>query len=172
MSQSKLLMVVPVVGITTLGGIYSKALEKNPLATKAFTSGFMSALGNIIGQRIKLQNDSDGRMRWRSVAAFGAFGFLVAGPVTHFWLDFLQRFGPANVFMQLFLDRFIYGPLMLLVTLYLLSIFQGTSFKDTRRHVNKMYGNAFKANLKIYLICQYVNLNFVPLQVMKYLYIN
>jgi peroxisomal membrane protein 2 len=155
-----------------LGNSYSEALVANPILVKSITSGVLAALGNFLAQRMAMTaaakvgdaNAEKPKLNIRSIAAFGIFGLGITGPATHFFLNWLDRHGPAHPMFKLFIDRFLWGPVFLIISLYALSRLEGSSHESAFTQAKKVYWSALKMMWKVWIIVQYVNLNFVPLQ--------
>jgi len=143
---------------------YSSNLSRNPLAVKSITIGVLLAFGNIIAQKLKNKDDLDEPLDKKSIFAFGLFGFLVTGPLTHFFLNWLEKNGPSNWVLKLIIDRLAYGSVFLFLALYLLSIFEGQGHNRAFENLKKVYWSAWQVNLKVWTATQVVNLNFVPLK--------
>ncbi|XP_045603933.1 peroxisomal membrane protein 2 isoform X2 [Procambarus clarkii] len=100
---------------------YNGCLFAYPLLTKACTSAFTGALGDFLGQLITKQPF----INLHSIARYSAFGFVVTGPMAHHFYKTLDQLVPATAwgaaFKRLMVDRFMFAPLLLLLSMYLLS---------------------------------------------------
>ena len=64
-----------------------KALNDNPLRTKALTSAVLKALSSYTAQTI-----GGKRLDFRAILSFALYGLLFDAPLCHYWYDFLGRF--------------------------------------------------------------------------------
>lgn len=62
---------------------YLAQLQAQPLSTKALTAAAMAALSDQLAQR--LTRAPGGGVNYRRTAAVALYGFLYAGPVSHYW---------------------------------------------------------------------------------------
>ncbi|KAK7593025.1 hypothetical protein V9T40_007777 [Parthenolecanium corni] len=140
---------------------YFEQLYVRPIRTKALTSCFISASGNLIAQYIggAKMIDQD------SVIAFGLFGLLFGGPVPHFFYQFLDKLVPYHsnhvLIKQLFIERLLFTPLYQYFVLYTISRFQGKSHKEACKERDELYWTLLKANLHVLTLVQFVNLKYV-----------
>jgi len=75
---------------------YMKQLDKNPMVTKAITTGVIQAIGDIVSQSIEKKNiallfTSD--LSWMRVLSFTLSGCLFVGPYIHYLYEFLWKIG-------------------------------------------------------------------------------
>ncbi|XP_071513301.1 peroxisomal membrane protein 2 [Panulirus ornatus] len=143
---------------------YNGCLFAQPLLTKACTSAFTGALGDFLGQLITKQPS----INLFSIARYASFGFVVTGPMAHHFYKMLDKVVPASVwgaaFKRLLLDRLLFAPLLLLLSLYLLSKLEGKSHRTCMGEVRLKYWAALKMNWKVWTPVQYININYIPQQ--------
>ncbi|KAK3587641.1 hypothetical protein CHS0354_032848 [Potamilus streckersoni] len=111
---------------------YMKNLQERPVLTKACTSGAISFLSNIISQ--KIAPNPDGKIAWRSVAAYTSFGFFITGPLFHNFYLLLDKLFPRkdkmapmknqDIAKMIIFDRLVLAPPYLLVFLYAIAILE------------------------------------------------
>jgi len=75
-----------------LWGRYLRALDKNPVRTKALTSATIGAAGDLIAQATDDQEGID----LKRTAFVGGFGLMFGGPVGHYWFNGLERMIPGG----------------------------------------------------------------------------
>lgn len=99
-------------------GLYMRQLQANPVLTKAMTSGFVYALGDVLAQRTEAATRHcqswDGPRVLRSAVA----GFVGHGPLSHCWYnicDFtfeqLWHLSAGWWPLKILLDQTVWGPL-------------------------------------------------------------
>jgi protein Mpv17 len=75
-----------------LWNLYCQSLEKRPLITKSLTSLMGFALGDAIAQASTRPAGGVGwQYDFKRTARMAAFGGLVAGPLGHYWFNFLDK---------------------------------------------------------------------------------
>lgn len=103
---------------------YNHALQARPLATKSVTSVIGFALGDLIAQLAtanassqRSSNASRPNLDIGRMARMGIFGGALAGPLGHYWFQFLdKRIMPANptkplaVVLKCVLDQTLMSP--------------------------------------------------------------
>lgn len=68
---------------------YLAQLDRRPLPTKAVTAAVLSALSDLLAQR--LAGTARTPVNWHRTLAIAAYGLVWAGPTAHFWQLFLAR---------------------------------------------------------------------------------
>lgn len=143
---------------------YNGCLFAYPLLTKACTSAFTGALGDFLGQLITKQPF----INLHSIARYSAFGFVVTGPMAHHFYKTLDQLVPATAwgaaFKRLMVDRFMFAPLLLLLSMYLLSRLEGKNHRTCAKEIRLKYWPALKMNWKVWTPVQYININYIPQQ--------
>ncbi|XP_068246130.1 peroxisomal membrane protein 2 [Palaemon carinicauda] len=142
--------------------VYNLSLYRNPLITKATTSAITCALGDILSQLITKQP----KVNWKSASRYAAFGFVVTGPLAHYFYKLLEKLVPPTSrgasLKRLLVDRLGFAPFLLLLSLYLLSRMEGKSHRTCKKEVQLKYWTALKMNWKVWTPVQYININYVP----------
>jgi len=146
---------------------YLQALKRRPTLTKSITSALISGLGDAIYQFSK-KNDQNEKISWRSIAAFAGCGLVVTGPLSHYFYIFLDHAAPqvtqfASI-KRLLIDRLLFGPVYLLIILYVRSIFEGKTHREAKRKLFRTYWPILKMSYRVWTIAQYININHVPQQ--------
>ena len=57
---------------------------------------------------------------WNKTGPFTTYGLLVAGPVTHYFYNFLEKILGSNIKGKVLFERLVFCPTFLVVTLYVL----------------------------------------------------
>ncbi|CAL4129298.1 unnamed protein product, partial [Meganyctiphanes norvegica] len=142
---------------------YNGCLVAQPLATKMCTSAVSSLLGDLLGQIINGQ-----RINSVSLAKYALYGFVITGPLTHNFYKYLDRLVPPGpsvaVLKRMLIDRLLFAPFFLLVTLYVLARLEGKSHRDTAKEVKLKYWMVLVTNWKVWTPFQYININYIPAQ--------
>ena len=139
---------------------YRECLVKYPLSTKAVTAGIVGCLGELIGLYIRRKNSlGNGKVPfdWKRFVVFGFYGLAVSGPVFHIWysqLEILTNNIPRRfrVFAKILIDRLLFTPPFLLLTLTFIQILQTFSVIQSINAVKKTYSSALLTNWKVYKI--------------------
>ena len=163
--------------MSELWSLYQKELRQNPLRTKSLTAGVIGALGELISQfliarRSGTKPSGPSTDRWRRLAVFFCFGAAVSGPVFHTWYGLLSRWTESiknpqlKVIVQLFLDRGVLTPPLLLFTLTCLSYFlsKEATFQSAKTHALTVFRGALRTNYSIFLPTQAISFAFIPLE--------
>ncbi|KAL3858020.1 hypothetical protein ACJMK2_012636 [Sinanodonta woodiana] len=151
---------------------YMKCLQERPVLTKACTSGTISFLSNIISQ--KIAPNPDGKIAWRSVAAYTSFGFVITGPLFHNFYLLLDKLFPrkdksaelknSDIAKMILFDRLILAPPYLLVFLYAIAILEGQGTEVALKKVKATFWTILKMNWRVFTVVQYINFKYVPMK--------
>ncbi|KAJ7386947.1 Mpv17 / PMP22 [Desmophyllum pertusum] len=140
---------------------------KSNLYFDLFDSAVTAGLANIVSQKIVKRGKSE-LVEYRSVIAFSTFGFCVSGPLIHYFYERLDKIIPRKApyakYKRLLVDRGLFSPLFLLVFFYTVAILEGKSHKEAVMKIRQMYWTALKMSWRVWIVFQYVNLNYVPIQ--------
>jgi Mpv17 / PMP22 family len=94
---------------------YLRALETNPVRTKALTSSAISAVADTVAQKFEGRTWAD--HDWKRTGFFAAWGLAISGPVGHGWYRAMERMIPGTAFSavakKVALDQLVMGPPML-----------------------------------------------------------
>ncbi|MGH0178000.1 UNVERIFIED_CONTAM: hypothetical protein FKN15_076115 [Acipenser sinensis] len=150
---------------------YLLLLKKYPILTKSVTSGILSALGNLLSQGLQRRGKGSilGKgLEWLGPARFAAYGLCVTGPVSHYFYQCLELLVPSSashcVLKRLLLDRLIFAPAFLLVFFLAMNFLEGKSWAAFQNRVRTEYWSALKMNWKVWTPFQFININYVPVQ--------
>lgn len=100
-----------------------------------------------------------------SIFAYTAFGAFVAGPSAHFFYQFINRIVPDvkfRRFLEFLLERFMFAPVFVALSLYFLTIFEGKSHDQATQNLFKMYKGVLLANWRYLTLPAFLNFNFTP----------
>ncbi|EZA49320.1 hypothetical protein DMN91_000259 [Ooceraea biroi] len=141
----------------SLIGAYLQRLYTNPLKTKAITSCIITALGNVVSQKLSGAK----QLNEDSVLAFALFGLFFGGPVPHYFYTYIHLLvrSPLGI---LLIERLIYTPCFQALALYMLAIFEGKPHRLAHAQMQKLYLPMLIANLKYLTLLQYINIKYVP----------
>ncbi|KAG7489135.1 peroxisomal membrane protein 2 [Solea senegalensis] len=153
---------------------YLLLLKKYPILTKSVTSGILSALGNLLSQtleaRKKAKNGApvDG-IDTTAAAHYAIYGLLITGPVSHYFYQLMEVWLPTTdpycIVKRLLLDRLIFAPGFLLIFYFVMNILEAKGWEDFEKKMRGSYMTALKMNWKVWTPFQFINVNFVPVQV-------
>ena len=136
---------------------YVKELESNPLRTKMVSSAVLTSMGQSFG------NFLAGRpFNKRRCLAFGIFGFLGTGPIIHYWLKLLRRYGPSNIYLQVAIDRLAFYPPFQYFFFLSIGVMEGRNLQTIIKETNKSFLQVIFNALKFWPPVMFFNLKFVP----------
>ncbi|KAM3574443.1 hypothetical protein VYU27_003641 [Nannochloropsis oceanica] len=144
-------------------GAYHNSLVSRPLATKAVTSALISALGDVLASSGRAGRGRNGKR----TLGFLLFGGLITGPVCHYWYGFLERHvktfhGAKNVAIKVLLDKLLFTPPFLALTLFLLRALETGRFGPAWQGMKHIYVPTLKTNLKVWTVAQAINFTYTP----------
>uniref|UniRef100_A0A3P8UCJ2 Peroxisomal membrane protein 2 n=1 Tax=Amphiprion percula TaxID=161767 RepID=A0A3P8UCJ2_AMPPE len=153
---------------------YLVLLKKYPILTKSVTSGILSALGNLLSQTLEARKKAKNGAPVTEVDVAGAaryaiYGFLVTGPVSHYFYQLMEVWMPTTdplcIVKRLLLDRLFFAPGFLLLFYFVMNILEAKGWQDFEKKMRGSYWTALKMNWKVWTPFQFINVNFVPVQV-------
>uniref|UniRef100_A0A3Q4GKQ5 Peroxisomal membrane protein 2 n=1 Tax=Neolamprologus brichardi TaxID=32507 RepID=A0A3Q4GKQ5_NEOBR len=153
---------------------YLVLLKKYPILTKSVTSGILSALGNLLSQFVEARKKAQKGAPVSNIDAAGAaryaiYGLLITGPVSHLFYQLMEVWIPTTdqfcVVKRLLLDRLIFAPGFLLLFYFVMNILEAKGWTDFEKKMRRSYWTALKMNWKVWTPFQFININFVPVQV-------
>uniref|UniRef100_A0A670JP85 Peroxisomal membrane protein 2 n=1 Tax=Podarcis muralis TaxID=64176 RepID=A0A670JP85_PODMU len=128
----------------------------------------LSALGSFLAQIIE-KNQKKRGLDLAGPLRFFIYGFFFTGPLSHYFYLYLERWFPSDVPVsiakRLLLDRLVVAPAFLVLYYFVMNLLEG---KDTSAFVKRMkssYWTSLKMNWKVWTPVQFINLNYVPMQV-------
>jgi hypothetical protein len=159
---------------------YRKRLVVAPMLTKSITSCVIAIAGEIFGsyftasvRRLPVQISP------RRIAVFGLYGLAVTGPILHLWYGLLENIvgkvivtpSISRTALKLFIDRVIFGPPFVLLTVFFLQFLQTLSTSKTLDYIRRSYVAVLLMNQKIWVVAQTVNFAVIPVE-LQVLFVN
>jgi len=143
--------------------LYQGLLHSSPILTKSVTSGVIACAGSSLSQFVSV-----GEVSLKISRSFLIFGTLITGPVTHYLYITLDKLFPRpgviTTILKVLVDRALFSPAFLTLTLYLLSRLQGKKHQEALDITNETFLSSLFANWKIWTVPQIININLVPVQ--------
>ncbi|XP_052417788.1 peroxisomal membrane protein 2 isoform X3 [Carassius gibelio] len=152
---------------------YLSLLKKYPVITKSVTSGFLSAVGNLLSQALEYRKNSKENSPKKKISFLGPlhyaiFGLFITGPVSHYIYQLLEVLLPTTVpyclIKRLLLERLIFAPAFLLLFYVVMNALEGKTLTDVQNKLKTSYWPAMKMNWKVWTPFQFININYVPVQ--------
>ncbi|XP_055624354.1 PXMP2/4 family protein 3 [Toxorhynchites rutilus septentrionalis] len=147
--------------VYNLLGAYFEQLFNHPVRTKAVTSCVIATSANFCSQKIggckKVNTDT--------LVAYGLFGLIFTGPLSHIFYQWLERITQDNRFKQLLMllgERAIFAPAITALSLYFITRFEGKSHEDGVSNLNDLYKMILTNNWKYLTLPVFINFKFVP----------
>ncbi|AWP07076.1 putative peroxisomal membrane protein 2 isoform 3 [Scophthalmus maximus] len=153
---------------------YLFLLKKYPVLTKSVTSGILSALGNLLSQILEARKKAKtgapvSELETAGAARYAIYGLFITGPVSHFFYQLMETWLPATdpycIVKRLLLDRLFFAPGFLLIFYFVMNILEAKGREDFEKKMRGSYWTALKMNWKVWTPFQFININFVPVQV-------
>lgn len=145
----------------SLLGAYFEQLFNHPVRTKAITSCVIATSANYCSQKIagtkKVNSDI--------LVAYGLFGLIFTGPLSHLFYQWLERITNDLRFKQLLMllgERAIFAPAITALSLYFITRFEGKSHEDGVSNLNDLYKLILVNNWKYLTLPVLINFRFVP----------
>ncbi|XP_059404578.1 peroxisomal membrane protein 2-like [Carassius carassius] len=152
---------------------YLSLLKKYPIITKSVTSGFLSAVGNLLSQALEYRKNNKENSPKKKISVLGplhfaVFGLFITGPVSHYIYQLLEVLLPTTVpyclIKRLLLERLIFAPAFLLLFYVVMNALEGKTLTDVQNKLKTSYWPAMKMNWKVWTPFQFININYVPVQ--------
>ncbi|XP_074494137.1 peroxisomal membrane protein 2 isoform X2 [Sebastes fasciatus] len=160
---------------------YLFLLKKYPILTKSVTSGILSALGNLLSQILEARKKAKNGVQVNEIDTAGAaryavYGLFITGPLSHYFYQLMEVWMPSTdplcIVKRLLLDRLIFAPGFLLIFYFVMTVLEGKGWRDFEKKMRGSYWTALKMNWKVWTPFQFININFVPVQVCSILLLN
>ncbi|KAI4883520.1 hypothetical protein NFI96_025617, partial [Prochilodus magdalenae] len=153
---------------------YLVLLKKYPVLTKSVTSGILSALGNLLSQALESKKKRKEGSPAKEVdlhgpVRFAVYGLVITGPISHYFYYLLEALFPAAepycMLKRLLLERLVFAPAFLMLFFVVMNALEGKTTADLQDKVQTRYWPALKMNWKVWTPFQFININYVPVQV-------
>uniref|UniRef100_A0A8D0GL60 Peroxisomal membrane protein 2 n=1 Tax=Sphenodon punctatus TaxID=8508 RepID=A0A8D0GL60_SPHPU len=151
---------------------YLLLLRLYPVLTKATSSAILSALGSLLSQIIERSRKRPGESKSFDLGGplrFAIYGFLFTGPLSHYFYLYLEQLIPSTVplamLKRLLLDRLIVSPAFLLLFFFVMNVLEGKDLPSFAKRIKRGYWVALKMNWKVWTPFQFINFNYIPMQV-------
>lgn len=145
----------------TLLGAYFEQLFNHPVRTKSITSCVIATSANYCSQKIagvkKINTDT--------LVAYGLFGLIFTGPLSHLFYQWLDRVTQDRRFRQLMMllgERAIFAPAITALSLYFITRFEGKNHEEGVNNMNDLYKMIVVNNWKYLTLPVLINFKFVP----------
>ncbi|DBB08125.1 hypothetical protein WJX82_004659 [Trebouxia sp. C0006] len=145
---------------------YLRQLEREPLKTKAITSGSLAALSDITAQKLV----SNAPLNWRRTIAMALFGLIWSGPSNHYWQKFTNQLfkgkkDAASVVQKVLIDNLVYSPVFnLLVMAYIATVVEGRSMSFVQTKLQRDFPSLQLDSWKLWPLVSLINYKYVPLK--------
>ncbi|XP_072271361.1 peroxisomal membrane protein 2 [Pyxicephalus adspersus] len=156
---------------TLLLRTYLQLLHSRPVLTKSLTSGILSALGNLLSQKIEQRRKTKSTTENVDLVAllrFAAYGLFFTGPLSHYFYLFLEQGVPSSTPMaglrRLLLERLIIAPAFLFLFFIVMNFLEGKNLNSLNRKLKDSYWSALVMNWKVWTPFQFINVNYIPVQ--------
>lgn len=145
-----------------LWSFYLKALESNPILTKAITASVLNAIGDLACQILVEKNE---KINLRRFAIFATMGLVMIGPVLHYWYGFNQALisapGLKGGLMRMAIDQVFFAPVFVAACFSTLFLLEGKP-KEIPDKLKSDLKPAVFANWKLWVPAQFINFVYVP----------
>ena len=150
--------------------------------TKSITSCVIGVLGEIFGQYFKsIVQRTCFTLSLRRLIVFGLYGLVVTGPVLHLWYGLLERvvsrlldnsrLWKLKTLFKLAIDRLLFGPPFVFLTVVFLQFLQTLSTHRTIEYIRRSYFPVLVMNQKVWTIAQAINFAVIPID-LQVLFVN
>ncbi|XAR48948.1 hypothetical protein NMG60_11031943 [Bertholletia excelsa] len=145
---------------------YLIQLQRNPLRTKAITSGVLIGSSDIIAQKISGVK----RLQFKRVFLLMLYGLLYSGPFGHFFhklmdLIFRGKRGNTTVSKKVLLEQLTASPWNnMLFMIYYGLVVEGRPWVSVKSKVKKDYPSVQLTAWKFWPVVGWINYQYMPLQ--------
>lgn len=145
----------------TLLGAYFEQLFNHPVRTKAITSCVIATSANYCSQKIVGVKNAN----TDTLVAYGLFGLIFTGPLSHLFYQWLDRVTQDRRFRQMLMllgERAIFAPVITALSLYFITRFEGKNHEEGVSNLNDLYKMIVVNNWKYLTLPVLINFKFVP----------
>lgn len=152
---------------------YQSVLARHPIATKAGTSAFVYALGDILAQTSAAGKDSsEQKLDVSRVLKSLVAGGVGHGPLSHVWYNVSEEFFHNIVhwtawwsFMpKIVVDQFVWGPIWTTIYLGMIGMMNRDSSKDIQQSVQTNLWPLIVDGLKLWPLAHCVTYGLIPVE--------
>ena len=143
-------------------------LGTDPIAVKAATSGTVYVIGDIISQL--LGDKHLGELDRTRILRSGAAGFMLHGPLSHFWY-IISDYGFNNilnlqewwsVFPKIGVDQLFWGPTWNAIYIMTIGVLQRDKLKDSLSAVKSQTVPLMKSGIKLWVPTHMITYGLIP----------
>lgn len=137
--------------------------------TKALTTGFLSALGDFICQKIEAKPHID----WKRLMTFSSVGCFYIGPILHLnYCKLLPALVPAEAtasmtsiaFKKLLIDQLCFAPVCTTGFFFVINTIEGKGISQGAQDVRDKLWRTMVVNWQIWVPANAMNFYFMPLR--------
>ncbi|ETN61385.1 peroxisomal membrane protein 2, pxmp2 [Anopheles darlingi] len=142
-------------------GSYLEQLFEHPLRTKAITSCVIASSANLASQKLTGAK----QLNTDSVLAYGLFGLIFTGPLSHYFYGWLDRVTNDVRFKKLLMllgERLVFAPTITALSLYFISRFEYKSHDEAIINLITLFRSVLRGNWKFLTLPVFINFNYVP----------
>ncbi|CAD7080833.1 unnamed protein product [Hermetia illucens] len=148
--------------VYNLLGVYFEQLFNHPIRTKSITSCVIATTANYTSQKI----GGAKKVNKETLYAYGLYGLIFGGTIPHYFYMIVEKALRQDMkFRKLvffLIERFLYAPLTQVVSLYVLSRFEGNNHKFAMNNLMKLYVPLLTLNWRYLSLPVFLNIYFVP----------
>eukprot|EP01137_Pigoraptor_chileana_P012951 Opistho-2@65859 len=143
---------------------YDRLLLEQPVVTKSLTAGFIGALSDFVAQRFEGKRNYD----YARTMRMSAIGLFIAGPVTHHYLNLLERVVPGRpslpvVLKKIVIDQTMFGPVMLCTCFTALGLMEGQSLSGISSKLRRDFISTQTRGMALWSCANMISFGVVPL---------
>eukprot|EP00462_Mataza_sp_D1_P017803 CAMPEP_0175153486 /NCGR_PEP_ID=MMETSP0087-20121206/19766_1 /TAXON_ID=136419 /ORGANISM="Unknown Unknown, Strain D1" /LENGTH=268 /DNA_ID=CAMNT_0016440175 /DNA_START=19 /DNA_END=825 /DNA_ORIENTATION=+ len=141
---------------------YEHWLNEYPLLTKAISSAFIVAMGDVFAQLAIEHND---KFNWQRLLNMGIMGGIIIGPTLHVWYGVLNRVfvsqTTAGAVTRMAADQAVFAPLFIPVIFGYIFAVEGR-LGDLEQHLRNNWWDTTLTNWTLWIPAQFITFRFIP----------
>nr|XP_043629548.1 PXMP2/4 family protein 3-like [Erigeron canadensis] len=145
-------------------GWYLGMIKSKPIFTKCITSALIYTVADFTSQKMT-QASSETYDLIRTCRMAG-YGLIVAGPLLHFWFNFVSRVLPKqdmiNTLKKMFMGQAIFGPIMTATFFSVNAALQGEKGNEIVARLKRDMLPTMINNVIYWPLCDFITFRFVP----------